>query len=255
MARGPAGVRIPSGTWCAAARPDRPGRVAAAPGWRCAARAVPRSPSPAAACLGLAAVLAACAGLPACAVAARHRPAPVAAHHGVATAAAIAAAAIATAAGLKNLAEVNSIKIDKNPGFEQGGYTGKGHPKSVSKALGEKPYTYHADEYVVPSPVLNSPEGAVLVNHLEGLRLHLHNLGPGPRFVLGRLHAETGGLIPAMGNPLEGRAIVNVSGISAEEVRTIVTDTIRSMPQPVVSVQEINTVQQGVIVREGLSNW
>lgn len=63
--------------------------------------------------------------------------------------------------------------INKEPQaeFYEGGYTGEGNPRSESKALGTKDYVYHKDEYVVPSKVLNDPQGAKLVMALENMRV------------------------------------------------------------------------------------
>ncbi|MEN9907128.1 MAG: hypothetical protein RLZZ540_269 [Bacteroidota bacterium] len=60
---------------------------------------------------------------------------------------------------------------DKN-GFQKGGYTGDGNPSSVSTALGNKNYTYHKSEYVVPSDVLfsNDPVVPNIVGYLENKR-------------------------------------------------------------------------------------
>jgi len=56
--------------------------------------------------------------------------------------------------------------------FYQGGYgyTGLGNPHEVSNALGTKAYTYHKDEYIVPSRILNSLDGRAHVDALEQMR-------------------------------------------------------------------------------------
>ena len=63
------------------------------------------------------------------------------------------------------------INRDSKAEFYEGGYTGDGNPRSESKALGAKDYVYHKDEYVVPSKVLNDPQGAKLVMALESMRV------------------------------------------------------------------------------------
>lgn len=56
------------------------------------------------------------------------------------------------------------------PPFYEGGYTGEGNPKGVSNRLGKKSYTYHNDEYVVPSKVLRTNRGSKLVQQLDLMR-------------------------------------------------------------------------------------
>lgn len=86
-------------------------------------------------------------------------------------------AGIATAAIQIGLitAAFESVKglINREPKaeFYEGGYTGEGDARSESKALGTKDYVYHKDEYVVPSKVLNDPQGAKLVMALENMRV------------------------------------------------------------------------------------
>jgi len=166
------------------------------------------------------------------------------------------AAGVAIAAGLLNVAKINSVSIPGSSSFEVGGYTGQGHPKQVSTALGQKPYTYHKDEYVVPSKVLNHPIGAQLVNQLESLRQYSYATGSvGAKMILGRHHAEQGGVVPAF-NPLEGRVVTSINtGVSAEEIRTIVHETVSSMPNPVVAVRDINSSQAEVSVQDGRAVW
>lgn len=77
------------------------------------------------------------------------------------------AAGIAIASGLFRVAQINQVGSFYEGGF---GYTGEGNPRQESRALGIKPYTYHKDEYITPSRILNTPEGAYHVNRLEAMR-------------------------------------------------------------------------------------
>lgn len=165
------------------------------------------------------------------------------------------AAGIAVAAGLLNVAKINSVSIPSGGSFYEGGYTGSGNPRDESSALGSKPYTYHKDEYVVPSKVLNNPAAAPLVNQLESFRRNLYNdSGPGARMILGRAYAETGGLVPGF-NPLEGRVVTSISSISPDDIRAIVRETVSNMPNPVVAVRDINSEQADVAVGDARAVW
>ena len=62
--------------------------------------------------------------------------------------------------------------------FEEGGYTGEGNPHEASTNLGSKSYTYHKDEYVIPSRVLNTTKGSALASQLETMRLGMSNPMP-----------------------------------------------------------------------------
>ena len=88
------------------------------------------------------------------------------------------AAGIAIASGLFRVAQINAAKnqqlqsLAKVGSFYEGGfgYTGSGNPRQESRALGIKPYTYHKDEYITPSRILNTPEGSYHVGQLEAMR-------------------------------------------------------------------------------------
>lgn len=164
------------------------------------------------------------------------------------------AAGVAVAAGLLNVAKINSVSI---PGasFYEGGYTGKGNPSEESRAIGTRPYTYHKDEYVVPSRVLNHPAAAPLINQLESFRQYQYDTGgPGARMILGRAHAESGGFVPAS-NPLEGRVVTSISGMSADDVSMIVRETVANMPNPIVAVRDINSEQADVAFGDARAVW
>ena len=79
---------------------------------------------------------------------------------------------IAAAATAANVAIISAQQPPSPPQFYEGGYTGDGNPREVSTSLGNKDYTYHKGEYVVPNKVLRSKEGSALVSHLEGMRLN-----------------------------------------------------------------------------------
>lgn len=80
-------------------------------------------------------------------------------------------AGILAATGAVQIGIIASQQPPPSP-FYEGGYTGEGNPKMISTKLGKKPYTYHADEYVVPSKVLRTPHGSALVSKLEAMRLN-----------------------------------------------------------------------------------
>lgn len=69
----------------------------------------------------------------------------------------IISAAAAVAAGLKSVAEINGVE------FAEGGWTGPGHKM---KAVG----VVHADEYVVPKRIVNSPAAQYHLSSLETMR-------------------------------------------------------------------------------------
>lgn len=79
---------------------------------------------------------------------------------------------IAAAATAANVAIISAQQPPSPPQFYEGGYTGDGNTREVSTTLGNKDYTYHKGEYVVPNKVLRSKEGSALVSHLEGMRLN-----------------------------------------------------------------------------------
>lgn len=83
----------------------------------------------------------------------------------------IVQAALATITGGIQIGIIASQQPPPPP-FYEGGYTGQGNPRQVSTRLGKKPYTYHADEYVVPSKVLRTRHGSSLVGKLEEMRMN-----------------------------------------------------------------------------------
>lgn len=73
-------------------------------------------------------------------------------------------AAAAAAFGALQVAKIQGVE------FYEGGYTGEGSPTETSTRLGSRWYTYHKDEYIVPSRVLNTDKGSHLVGQLESMR-------------------------------------------------------------------------------------
>ena len=84
---------------------------------------------------------------------------------GIATSAILIGLITAASAGVKA-----ALTQESKAEFYEGGYTGEGNPRDESNKLGKKNYIYHKDEYVVPSKVLNDPQGINLVEKLEQMR-------------------------------------------------------------------------------------
>lgn len=115
--------------------------------------------------------------------------------------------------------------------FEEGGYTGEGNPHEVSTNLGSKSYTYHKDEYVIPSRVLNTQKGSVLASQLESMRLGMSNP------------------MPHISGMFDGGFTSRSAGSSAQTQLTnqlMLEKLMTSMPQPVVRVTDINKTQSSV---------
>ena len=142
-------------------------------------------------------------------------------------------AGIATAAIQIGLitAAFESVKglINREPKaeFYEGGYTGEGDARSESKALGEKSYTYHRDEYVVPSKVLNDPQGSKLVMQLEKMRVD----NP---FRIGGIGKADGGFASNFSKSIQ-------TGFRAQDLANV---------KMVVSVTEINEAQNKIKIKE-----
>jgi hypothetical protein len=115
--------------------------------------------------------------------------------------------------------------------FEEGGYTGEGNPHEVSTNLGSKSYTYHKDEYVVPSRVLNTSKGSALAGQLENMRLGMSNPMP---HISGMFDGGFTGRSAGM----------ETSNILANQI--MMQKFIENMPNPVVRVTDINKTQGSV---------
>jgi len=115
--------------------------------------------------------------------------------------------------------------------FEEGGYTGEGNPHEVSTNLGSKSYTYHKDEYVIPSRVLNTSKGSALAGQLENMRLGMSNPMP---HISGMFDGGFTGRSAGM----------ETSNILANQI--MMQKFIENMPNPVVRVTDINKTQGSV---------
>lgn len=115
--------------------------------------------------------------------------------------------------------------------FEEGGYTGEGNPHEVSTNLGSKSYTYHKDEYVIPSRVLNTSKGSALASQLETMRLGMSNP------------------MPHISGMFDGGFTGRSAGMETTNMlanQTMMQKFIESMPNPVVRVTDINKTQNSV---------
>ena len=115
--------------------------------------------------------------------------------------------------------------------FEEGGYTGEGNPHEVSTNLGSKSYTYHKDEYVIPSRVLNTTKGSALASQLETMRLGMSNP------------------MPHISGMFDGGFTGRSAGMETTNMlanQTMMEKFIASMPNPVVRVTDINKTQNSV---------
>jgi len=143
-----------------------------------------------------------------------------------------ALAAATVAAGLANVAKIQ--------GFEEGGYTSK--RRRDDEPVG----VVHANEYVVPAPIVRNPRGKRLIDELERMRMG-HPVRYAPPFI--------GGGIGTNNNVrfVRGTGLAQ-TGITAADVATAdLSRAIMSMPAPVVRVDEINRVQRRVNVIESIS--
>lgn len=143
---------------------------------------------------------------------------------GVAAYAKLAAGLVAITS---NMAQARQIVSS----FEEGGYTGEGNPHEVSTNLGSKSYTYHKDEYVVPSRVLNTSKGSALAGQLENMRLGMSNP------------------MPHISGMFDGGFTGRSAGMETSNMlsnQSMMEKFIASMPNPVVRVTDINKTQNSV---------
>jgi len=115
--------------------------------------------------------------------------------------------------------------------FEEGGYTGEGNPHEVSTNLGSKSYTYHKDEYVIPSRVLNTTKGSALASQLETMRLGISNP------------------MPHISGMFDGGFTGRSAGMETTNMlanQSMMEKFIASIPNPVVRVTDINKTQNSV---------
>lgn len=124
----------------------------------------------------------------------------------------VAFAAAAVLQGLANLAVINGVE------FAEGGWTG---PGSKMQAVG----VVHADEYVTPKWIVNSPRAQPHLAALEGMRTRGY---------------QDGGLVSnSISNPIN----------QAFEI----SNMLKNMPAPIVSVKEINRGQKAVRIKQNIS--
>jgi len=101
--------------------------------------------------------------------------------------------------------------------FAEGGYTGPGAKYDVAGVV-------HKGEYVAPKNIVESPAAQPHIKALERMRTG---------------YADGG--------------FVTNQNIAASQQSLIMANAIRMMPQPVVSVVDINRGQKGVAVKESIS--
>lgn len=144
--------------------------------------------------------------------------------------------ATSIAAAATTAATISKISTTEFQYFD-GGYTGKGNPRDVSTNLGKRPYTYHTDEYIVPSKVLNSPEGSHHVSRLEAMRQNVSKTN----------------ITGFYDGGFTGRQAANNAVTSGETINGIV-DAIRKQPAPIVRVTDINKINQSRATGVNVSN-
>lgn len=145
----------------------------------------------------------------------------------------IAATIITNAAKVKQILEGEPPQpVISVASFSSGGYTGRGGRYEPAGIV-------HRDEYVVPSPVLNSSEGRSLVGRLESLRSNVSRTGISG-FADGGFTSSAA--FSAAANNFQTAKIFSATFEKAA-----------SKIRPVVSVKEINSVQTRVSVTESRS--
>jgi hypothetical protein len=123
------------------------------------------------------------------------------------------------AAGIvRILANIAAAKQFLSGGFAEGGYTGKGGKYEPAGIV-------HKGEYVVPKDLVESPAYRPVISNLEIARL--------------RGYAD-GGLV------------TNTSTASINQ-NLAISNALKNLPPPVVSVKEINTVQDRIRVKQSIA--
>lgn len=120
----------------------------------------------------------------------------------------------AAAAGIAIAQGLQRVATINGVEFFEGGYTGAGHPRQAAGVV-------HRDEYVTPSKVVHRPEAQPHLQALERMR----------------------------GGYFDGGFVANQNTSQAQQA-LLMTNALRNMPAPVVSVVEINRGQKRVSVRE-----
>lgn len=120
----------------------------------------------------------------------------------------------AAAAGIAIAQGLQRVASINGVEFFEGGYTGAGHPRQAAGVV-------HRDEYVTPSKVVHRPEAQPHLQALERMR----------------------------GGYYDGGFVTNQNTSQAQQA-LLMSNALRNMPEPVVSVVEINRKQKQVRVRE-----
>ena len=131
---------------------------------------------------------------------------------GIATSAILIGLITAASAGVKA-----ALTQESQAEFYEGGYTGEGNPRDESNKLGKKNYIYHKDEYVVPSKVLNDPQGINLVEKLEQMRKN----NP---FRIGGIGKADGGFAYNFSNAIKQQQSISASDLAKIKLFVRVTD-------------------------------
>lgn len=96
---------------------------------------------------------------------------------GVGPALGAAAAALAVASGLKNVQRISQTPLQKMPTYYYGGFTGNGNGNFGGDQYGKFTGMTHADEWVSPAVMTQSPRYAPIINWLDNERQMLLNGG------------------------------------------------------------------------------
>lgn len=138
---------------------------------------------------------------------------------------------IASAAALSAIAQVkalfDSVPETPRPEFYEGGYTGDGPPKQESKALGEKPYTYHRGELIASNAALRTPEGALAGDILMRI------MGKQPRFNIGG-YFNGGTFDGGMSQRIASRPVLD-----SQNTQQQIIQAVRNLPPAQVAVRDI----------------
>jgi hypothetical protein len=123
----------------------------------------------------------------------------------------VAFAASAVAQGLANIAKINGVE------FAEGGWTGPGDKYQVAGVV-------HADEYVVPKHIVNSPAATHHISALERMRL--------------QPYADGGLVTRSISNPID----------QAQDMSRMIKDL-----QIVLDVREVTKQQKAIKVKQAIS--
>jgi hypothetical protein len=133
-------------------------------------------------------------------------------------------AVYAALAGVVAATNIAKIASTPEPQFYEGGYTGMGDPKGEAGVV-------HYDEYVVPSRIKNTGKGSYHINQLEQMR------------------RGTGNIVSGISGMFDGGFAARSASREVQasnDINKILTETLLSMPAPVVRVTDINNVNESV---------